>query len=71
VGGTAITIRYVKLPTTVALTDTITDIPAAILPALVSYTVFRAESKDDEHANSGRAASHYQTFLAALGVGGK
>jgi hypothetical protein len=59
-------IAYVRNPTTLALADTITEVPSAFFPALVDYVVYRCESADDEHANSGRAAAHYKIFTATV-----
>lgn len=55
-------VLYVKNPATVTLSSQITEIPATLKPALVHYVIFRAESKDDEHALSGRAAASYKLF---------
>lgn len=62
----SIEIKYVRIPATVTLTSEITDIPASFEPAMVDYVVSRAESKDDEHVNSGRATAHYAAFSAKL-----
>lgn len=59
-------IAYIRVPLVLALTDAITEIPVGYLPALVDYVVYRAESADDEHSNSGRAANHYQSFVAMI-----
>lgn len=59
-------VRYIKNPTVLALTDSITEIPSGYLPALVDYIIYRAESADDEHSNSGRSAAHYQSFVSKL-----
>ena len=61
-------VRYVRNPAVYALNDVIGDLPASYLPALASYVVFRAESKDDEHVNSQRAASNYAVFKSLFGV---
>ena len=62
----ALDITYVKTPTTLALSDTITEIPAGYMPALADYVIYRCESADDEHSNSGRAATHFQMFVAKI-----
>lgn len=62
----ALDVMYIRNPTALALTDTISEIPAGYTPALTDYVVYRAESTDDEHSNSGRAAAHYQMFIAKL-----
>tara|TARA_R110000868_G_scaffold57972_1_gene178828 strand:- start:2021 stop:2617 length:597 start_codon:yes stop_codon:yes gene_type:complete len=61
-----IDVMYVRNPIVLALTDTITEIPAGYYPALVDYIVYRAESKDDESVVSQRSAGHYQTFVAKV-----
>lgn len=63
-------VMYVHNPTDYALTDTITELPYGYAGALVDYVVYRAESSDDEHSNSGRAAASYQAFTSKLGVKG-
>ena len=55
-------VMYISNPTELAIGDTISEIPAAMQPALVDYVVYRAESKDDEHIASGRATSYFQAF---------
>lgn len=59
-------VMYVRNPTVLVLADTITEIPSGYFPAMVDYLVYRAESRDDEHSNSGRAAAHYQAFVAKI-----
>ena len=59
-------ILYTANPTALAIGDTITEVPSGYYPALVDYLVFRTESKDDEHANSGRSAAGYQMFVAKV-----
>lgn len=36
--------------------------------ALVDYVCYRAQQKDDEASNTGRAAVHYQNFATAIGL---
>lgn len=68
--GQVLDVQYVRVPLEVAaIGDTISELSDAFLPALVDYVVFRAESKDDEHVLSQRAASHYQSFLAKIKPG--
>ena len=57
---------YVRVPTTLAIGDTITEIPASLTPALVDYVISRAESKDSEFVNSGRAVAHAAAFAAKI-----
>lgn len=59
-------VAYIRIPLTLGLDDSINEIPAGFLPALVDYVIYRAESADDEHSNSGRAANHYQSFVAQI-----
>lgn len=66
--GQVLDVRYVRNPGTYALGDTISDLPASYLPALADYVVYRAESKDDEHVLSQRAAAHYAAFKSKFGV---
>lgn len=66
--GQVLDVRYVRNPAVYALNDTIGDLPASYAPALASYVVFRAESKDDEHVLSQRAAAQYAVFKSLFGV---
>ena len=59
-------IQYIKLPTALLIDDTITEIPASMLPAITDYVVYRASSKDDEHSDSGRAVASYGAFVAKI-----
>lgn len=63
-----IDVLFVKNPTVLALTDTITEAPEGLEPALVDYVVYRAESKDDEHVLTQRAAASYSAFLTKIGA---
>ena len=36
---------------------------------ILDYVLYRAQSKDDVAANAARAASHFQAFAAAVGIG--
>jgi len=64
--GQTLDVTYISPPTVLALDDTITEIPAAYETALADYVIYRAESTDDEHADSGRATSHYAAFVAKI-----
>jgi hypothetical protein len=57
-------VRYIRLPSTYAIGAEITDLPSGVQPAMVDYVVYRAESKDNEHVLSQRAANHYAAFTA-------
>ncbi len=61
-------IRYSRIPTTVALGDTIGDLPETYEPALVDYVIYRAEMKDDESVLNQRATSRYNSFLTKIGI---
>ena len=64
--GQVIELKYVRNPNIVALTDTITDLSQTLLSALVWSVVAKAEMKDDEHVDSGRAVAAYNQFVAML-----
>ena len=68
--GQVLDVRYVRNPGTYALGDVIGDLPASYEPALADYVIYRAESKDDEHTLSQRAAAHYAAFRMKFGVAG-
>lgn len=59
-------VKYVRNPTKVALNEEIVELPSSMQPALVSYVIARAESKDDEHVNSGRANAELAHFISIL-----
>ncbi len=59
-------VKYVRSPVVVTIDDEITDVSSSFMPALANYVIYRAESKDDEHVNSGRAAAHYQAFVGLV-----
>jgi len=59
-------VLYVKNPVILAIGDAITELPGTMKPALVYYVVWRAEAKDDEHVDSGRASAGYQAFLGLV-----
>jgi hypothetical protein len=62
----ALRVRYIRTPAQYGLSDIITDLPQVYRPALVFYVVHRAESKDDEHVLSARAAGGYQRFVSLI-----
>ena len=68
--GQVLEVRYVRNPQVLELDTVIEDVPLSMRPALVSYVVYRAEMKDDEHVLSQRAMGEYQKFVAALRPGG-
>jgi hypothetical protein len=59
-------VTYIRNPATYLIGDSITEAPESWQPALADYVIYRAESKDDEHVNSGRAVSHYQAFVQKI-----
>lgn len=60
--------EYAQVPPNYVLNDTITLIPDAFFPVLVDGVVFLAESVDDEHVNSGRAALFQKNYVDSLGA---
>ena len=64
--GQILEVKYVRNPSVVGIDEEITDVPSSFIPALGNYVVYRSESKDDEHVNSGRATAHYQAFVALV-----
>lgn len=60
--------EYAQVPPDYALNDTIALIPEAYFPVLVDGVVFLAESVDDEHVNSQRAALFQKNYTEALGA---
>ena len=60
--------EYAQVPPNYNLNDTITLIPDAFFPVLVDGVVFLAESVDDEHVNSQRAALFQKSYVDALGA---
>ena len=59
-------VQYIRNPLVLALADTITQIPAGLIPAIADFVIYRAESADDEHAVSGRAVAHREAFYAKI-----
>ena len=58
--------EYAQVPPDYALNDTIALIPEAYFPVLIDGVVFLAESVDDEHVNSQRAALFQKNYTEAL-----
>jgi len=50
-------------PDQYAIGELIEELPDVLEPALADYVIYRAESKDDEHVLSARAASHRKAFM--------
>jgi hypothetical protein len=61
--------EYCKTPPDYALEDEVELLPDAYYPTVVDGVVFLAESIDNEHVNSQRAALFQQSFTQALGAG--
>ena len=61
-----LSILYVKVPTTLLIGDSITEVPVAMQIALIDYVIGRANSKDDESSASGLAAAEYGAFVAKI-----
>lgn len=59
-------VSYIRNPVVYVLTDTVDDVPDTWESALADYVIFRAESKDDEHVDSGRAVAHYNAFVQKI-----
>lgn len=60
--------EYAQVPPNYTLSQDIQIIPEAFLPVLVDGVVFLAESVDDEHVNSQRAALFQKNYTDALGA---
>lgn len=70
--GTSLLAQYAATPTRVALGDigvTLLPVSDIYFPALVDFIVGRAEMRDDEHANDGRAQQMMARMEQALGGG--
>jgi hypothetical protein len=63
-----IEIEYAQTPPDYLGTATVALLPDAYFPAIIDGTVFLAESIDNEHVNSNRAALFQQSFSQALGI---
>lgn len=60
--GQSIEVTYVAIPGEYGATAD-TGLPTVLSDAIADYIVSRAESRDDEHVNSNRAAQFYAAFL--------
>ena len=63
-----IVIEYAQTPPIYTGAQAVALLPDAYFPAIVDGTVFLAESIDNEHVNSNRAALFQQSFSQALGI---
>ncbi len=61
--------EYSKAPRVYSSNETVELLPDAYFPVVVDGTIFIAESIDNEHVNSNRAALFQQSFTQALGAG--
>jgi hypothetical protein len=61
--------EYSKAPRVYSSSETVELLSDAYFPTVVDGTVFLAESIDNEHVNSNRAALFQQSFTQALGAG--
>lgn len=64
--GQVLDVRYIRLPAIYGADEVITEVPEIYAPALADYVIYRAESRDDEHVNSNRAAQFFQSFVAKV-----
>lgn len=64
--GQNLDVIYVRIPGPYAASDD-TGLPETITEAVADYMVAMAESRDDEHVNSGRAAQFLAQFAARVG----
>jgi hypothetical protein len=71
--GQVLTVQhaYDPLATPPSAASETVPLPDQLKPAVEAYIVFRAESVDDEHVNSGRAAQFYTSFQTILGLSEK
>jgi len=67
--GTVLFGEYAYTPKNYAISEEVTALPGAYLPAIIDGTVFLSESIDDEHVASGRAKLFYDSFVQQLGAG--
>ena len=67
--GQSLDVESVRVPAEYALSDSITELPAALEPALARFVIHWCESKDDEHVNSGRSQASYAAFVALVKPG--
>lgn len=68
VDGAKVEAKYSEAPPAVAdVADTL-DLDRAYIGPLVSYILYRAQSKDSEFANGAVAVAHFQAFSEALGT---
>lgn len=66
--GQQIRVVYLRTPSVFGINDD-TGLPVTLEPAITDYIVGRAETRDDEHSNTGRAAAHLAMFKARFTKG--
>lgn len=66
IAGTVLVGEYAQVPPAYTLNQEILRIPDVFFPVLIDGVVFLAESVDDEHVNSQRAALFQKSFVDAL-----
>jgi hypothetical protein len=69
--GQVVEVRFLQAHAAITALDSVIDIPENYQSAIEAFVVNRAESKDDEHVNSGRAAAFMSDFAGMIGAGGK
>lgn len=65
--GTQLSVEYIEVPSDYGLSDTI-GLPDSYKGAIVDCTVYLAEVVDNEHVETQRAKSFYDSFMQTLGV---
>jgi hypothetical protein len=61
-----IDVSYIRRPAEYGMDDLITELPDILRPAFVDYVVGMAESRDDEHVVSQRAAQFMAQFASRV-----
>jgi hypothetical protein len=59
-------VTYVAVPGEYTVSED-TGLPTVLADAIADYIVYRAESRDDEHVNSNRAAQFLASFVQKVG----
>lgn len=69
--GQKVEVRVIQAAAPLTALDQPIPLPANYQPAIEAFVINRAESKDDEHVNTGRAAAFLSDFAGMVGVGAK
>lgn len=70
--GVSVELEYTAFPTSLdEMTDTISPLKDAYLPAVAHAVVWLVESEDNEHVDSGRAKMFHDSFMQLLGFDAK